>query len=397
MNMKRQKNYRQLRSKSSARNKLNEIKSRSVITDTRHSDTTVNAVNKDLFGEYAENPAYGEPPEDRFDNTPLPDFQFDRDEEFFGTALPENNSLTETKPFESQTTEKETFITVSEEVKQDSDSVIQEDVTAINITESVEPTPAATVETEPETEKPKVITSAPARFVSVKRRMAEEKHGAEKIRKQETTKQAVNKNTVVKKADSPARKKVGSMTYGLPPKFGQCTAIYNVERTVASIQKPATGNSVTEKKREVPSLNVRHASSFRSFVISTIQRLLEQQRFLALERESSTFLPLGPGTGKREETATNDTSALEKSQAGTTRWNNPLITAASTGLAHKAGAKGQKSNRVPGEKQPVTRSSLARGKSKPAPGSYELNAARITLMEARINAKAISGNMKMKW
>ena len=396
--MKRQKNYRQLRSKSSARNKLNEIKSRAVAPGARHSDATVNGANNSLFGEYTENPAYGEPPEDRFDNTPLPDFQFNWDEEFFGTASPGNNGLTETIAFESSAVEKEPVAIVNEDVKQDTDSGLQEDITAVNIAEPVEPAPAATVETEPEPVRPTIIPAAPARFVSVKRRMAEEKREVEKMRKPEATKPAVIKKSVVMKADSPAGKKFGSVAYGLPAKFGQSTTINKVERTVAAIQKPATGISGVGKKSEAPSLNVRHASSFRSFVISTIQRLMEQQRFLALERESSTFLPPGTGTGKPEVTAANDTSAKEKIPGGTTRWNNPLITAVSTGLAHQAGAKGQKNkNALPVEKQPATRSSLARGKAKPAPGSYELSAARITLMEARINARAISGNMRMKW
>ena len=396
--MKRQKNYRQLRSKSSARNKLSDIKSRAVAPDTRQSDATVNGANNSLFGEYTENPAYGEPPEDRFDNTPLPDFQFNWDEEFFGTASTENNVLTETIVFESPAVEKEPVAIVNEDAKQDTDSDFQEDITSVNIAEPVEPAPAATVETEPEPERPAVITAVPARFVSVKRRMAEEKRESEKMRKPEATKPAVIKKVFVKKADSPEGKKIRSVAYGLPAKLGQSTAINKVERTVANIQKPAKGTSGTEKKSEVPSLNVRHASSFRSFVISTIHRLMEQQRFLALERESSTFFPPVPGTGKREEPAANDTSAKENRPGGTTRWNNPLIAAASAGLAHQAGAKGQKNkNALPEEKQPATRSSLERDKPKPAPESYELNAARITLMEARINAKAISGNMRMKW
>jgi hypothetical protein len=151
-----------------------------------------------------------------------------------------------------------------------------------------------------------------------------------------------------------------------------------------------------EKKSEAPSLNVRHAPSFRSFVVSTIQKLMEQQRFLLSEPESSRFLAREFGIGKKEEPAISETSVQEKSQVGITRWNNPLIAAVSTGLGQ--GAKGKKSkSTLPGEKQPATRSSSKSTKSKPAPGSYELNAARITLMEARINAKAISSNMRMKW
>jgi hypothetical protein len=395
--MKRQKNYRQLRSKSSARNRLSEIKSRTVVPDTSQSDATAYAENNNLFDENTEKAAYGELPEDRFDNTPLPDFQFDWDEEFFGTASTGNNGLTESIPFELQPVE-EVQAATEAEVKQEAGSGIQEEITAVNIPEPAEPTPTATVETEPVQKNTVTVTAAPARFVSVKRQMTAEKREVEKMRKPEATKPAgkpgVINNTVVKKTDSPAGKK-GRVAYGLPAKYSQNTSSAAV-RTETVSQKPATGISGVEKMSEAPSLNVRHAPSFRSFVVSTIQRLMEQQRFLASEPESSRFLARELGIGKKEETESSDTSAQETGQVGNTRWNNPLIAAASTGLGQ--GAKGQKSNSaLPGEKQPATRSSSARGKSKPAPGSYELNAARITLMEARINAKAISGNMRMKW
>ncbi|KAF0193783.1 MAG: hypothetical protein FD166_3643 [Bacteroidetes bacterium] len=363
--MKRQKNYRQLRSKSSARNKLNEIKSRAVAPDTRHSGATVNGANNSLFSEYTEKPAYGEPPEDRFANMPLPDFQFNWDEEFFGTASPGNNGLTETIAFESPAVEKEPVAIINEDVKQDTDLVILEDLSAVNIAEPVEPAPAATVETKPEPVRPATVTAAPARFVSVKRQMAlaareaeKMRNPAEKVRTGENKlgstkpagKQGVIRKTVLKKADSSAGKKVQGVVYGLPAKFGQSTVINKVERALAAIQKPATGISGVGKKSETLSLSVRRVPSFRSFVISTIQRLMEQQRFLALERESSRFLAREPGTGKKEEPAVSDISAQEKIPGGTTRWNNPLIAAASTGLAHQAGAKGQKSkSALPGE------------------------------------------------
>ena len=407
--MKRQKNYRQLQRLSSARNRQNEIKSRAVAPGARHSGATVNGANSSLFGEYAEKPAYGEPPEGRFGNTPLPDFQFNWDEEFFGKESSGSKDFTETIPFEIQPAEEVQAATEDVKVKLEDGSGIHREITAVNIPGPAEPIVMATVETGTEKESTVTVVAATMRFVSVKRQLALAAREAEKMRKPaekvragenkpEATKPEVIKKAVVKKADSPAGKKVGSVPYGLPAKFGQNTVINKVERTVANIQKPATGISGTEKKSEVPSLNVRHASSFRSFVISTIHRLMEQQRFLAMERESSTLLARGTGTGKKEETEGSNTSAPESSQGGTTRWNNPLIAPASTGLGHRAGEKGQKRNSsLRGEKQPATRSSSVRAKSKPAPGNYELNAARITLMEARINARAISSNMRIKW
>jgi hypothetical protein len=333
LKMKRQKNYRKLRRLSPARNRLNEIKSRADAPDKRHSDATVYAENNSLFDENTEKAAYGEPPEDRFNNTPLPDFQFDWDEEFFGTALPDGNELKETIPFELRSVEEVQVTNEDAEVSQENVSVIQEKNNAVNIPEPAEQIP--TVETEPEQQSTVTVAAAPARFLSVKRQMALAAREAEKMKK-------------------------------------------------------------PEKKSEAPSLNVRHAPSFRSFVVSTIQKLMEQQRFLLSEPESSRFLAREFGIGKKEEPAISETSVQEKSQVGITRWNNPLIAAVSTGLGQGAKEKKSKSP-LPGEKQPATRSSSKSTKSKPAPGSYELNAARITLMEARINAKAISSNMRMKW
>jgi predicted transcriptional regulator len=339
--MKRQKNYRQLRGKSTARNRLNEIKSRAVASDINFSDAPVLGENIELFDEKTVTAAIGKPIEDRFEDTPIPEFQFDWDREFFGTASSGSNDFTETIPFELQAVDEVQATTEDAGIMIETSPEIQEEVTAVINAESVEPTPAATVETRPEQSSAATVKAEPARFVSVKRQMAFAAREAEKMR-------------------NPEEK--------------------------------------SDKKGETPSLNVRRAPSFRSFVVSTIQRLMDEQRFLASEPESSRFLARELGIGKKEEPEVSDTSAQEKSQGGFTRWNNPLIAASSNGLAHYAGAKGQKSNSsLPEEKQPVTRSSSAGAKLKPAPGSYELNAARITLMEARINARAISSNMRMKW
>jgi hypothetical protein len=364
--MKRQKNYRQLRSKSAARNRLNEIKSRPDVPVTRHSDATVQAPDKSLFDEHTEKPAYGEPPEDRFGNTPLPDFQFDWDEEFFGTASPDSHGMSETNPFERQEVDEEPVTVVNEEVKQDADSVIKEDVTAVNISESVAPATVATVETVPDQLKVEIVAAAPARFVSVKRQKAMTAMEAEKMKK--------------------------------PQQAGKTEGNAKV-RTKTASRTPATGISGAEKKSEAPALNVRRAPSFRSFVISTIHRLMEEQRFLISEPESTRFLSRELGTGKREEPAASNTGAGETGQGGTTRWDKPYKPAASKSLSYNAGAKLQKSysSRSANEKPSATRSSKAGDKTKPAPGSYQLNAARFTLMEAMINAKAISGNMRMKW
>jgi hypothetical protein len=403
MKMKRQKNYRQLRSKSSARNRLSEIKSRTVVPGTRHSDATVNELNQGLFGEDAEKPAYGEPPEDRFDNTPLPDFQFDWDEEFFGTASPGSTGLTETIPLGFQSAGEEPAETENTEVNVETGFEMQEEITVVNIAEPVEPIPAATVETEPVQVKVEIVTATPVRFVSVKRQMALAAREAEKMRKPaeqkkagtkkpETTKSGGKKeviyNTAAKKADMGKGKKAGSFNYGLPAKLRQNATMSFAAESAG--QKPETGNSAVPKKSGTPSLNVRHTPSFRSFVISTIQKLIEQKGFSGWEQE---LLSPEPETGIRQEPVDN-----EPGGGGITRWNNPLLASSSAGLGHTAGKIGKKSNSsLPGEKQPATRSSLARGKSKPAPKSYQLNAARFTLMEAMLNAKAVSGNMKMKW
>lgn len=398
--MKRQKNYRQLRGKSTARNRLNEIKSRAVALDINLSDAQVLGENSELFDEKTVTAAIGKPIEDRFEDTPIPEFQFDWDREFFGTESSGSNDFTETIPFELQAIDEVQATTEDANIMVEISTEIQEEITAVNITEPIEPAPAATVETKPEQNSAATLTAEPARFVSVKRQMAFAAREAEKMRNPEATKRTVKPaeiGTTIKKADSPAGKKVWGAAYGLPAKNRQGAA--NIPaRTETTGLKPATGNSVADKKSEAPSLNVRRAPSFRSFVVSTIQRLMDEQRFLASEPESSRFLARELGIGKKEETEGSYTSAQEISQGGTTRWNNPLIAASSNGLAHYAGAKGQKSNSsLPEEKQPATRSSSAGAKSKPASGSYELNAARITLMEARINARAISSNMRMKW
>jgi hypothetical protein len=398
--MKRQKNYRQLRGKSTARNRLNEIKSRAVASDINLSDAAVHGENSELFDEKSVKAAIGEPIEDRFDNVPFLDYQFDWDEKFFETASSGSNDFTETIPFELQAVDEVQATTEDAGIMVKISPEIQEEITAVINAESVKPTPAATVETRPEQNSAATIKAEPARFVSVKRQMAFAAREAEKMRNPEVTKRAVKPGEIgktIKKADSTAGKKVWGAAYGLPAKNRQIAA--NIPaRTETTGQNPATSISVAEKKSEAPSLNVRRAPSFRSFVVSTIQRLMDEQRFLASEPESSRFLARELGIGKKEETEVSNTSAQKTGRSGTTRWNNPLIAASSNGLAHYTGAKGQKSNSsLPEEKQPATRSSSASAKLKPAPGSYELNAARITLMEARINARAISSNMRMKW
>lgn len=343
--MKRQKNYRQLRSKSPARNRLNEIKSRAVAPDKHPTDAPVYGENNNFFDEFTDKAVTGEPHEDHFDNVPFLDYQFDWDEKFFETASSGSNDFTETIPFELQTVVEVHSSTEEAAVKMEVGSGVHEEITAVHIAEPIKPTPLAKVENEPVQNGTASVTAspAPARYVSVKRQMALAAREAEKVRK-------------------PAEK------------------------------------VKTVKKSEAPSLNVRRAPSFRSFVISTIHRLMEEQRFLASEPESSRFLSRELGIGKKEEPEGGNISAQETGQGGTTRWNNPLIMAASKGWALHKGVKGQKSNSsLPLEKQPATRRNSASAKTQPAPVSYKLNAAKISLMEAKINARAISSNMRMKW
>ena len=408
--MKRQKNYRQLRGKSLARNRLNEIKSRAATPEIRFSETQFQAINNSLFDTVAENPAYGEPPEDRFTNAPLPEFQFDWDEEFFGSATTGNDGLTEKFSSDFPPAGEAPVTSEKAEMTPDESRVIPEETAAGNNTEPGETTITVTFETEPEPQSTVTVTPTQVRFVSVKRQKALAAREAEKLRKpakrggtpenkpearNPSRNPAVFSNTVVTKTDLPAGNKGRGTLFGFAAKTSQNIAGESF-RIKSSGQKPEKGISGVEKPSEAPSLIVRRAPSFRSFVISTIHRLMEEQRFLALERESSRLLAREPGTGTKEEPANSETSIPEKSETGFTRWNNPLATAASGGLMRGKNRPGN-NNTLPTEKQPATRSSLVRGKPKPAPGSYELNAARITLMEARINAKAISGNMRMKW
>ncbi len=359
--MKRQKNYRQLRSKSAARNRLNEIKSRTDTPVARQSNTSVQPPDKSLFDETPEKPDYGEPPEDRFSNTPLPDFQFDWDEEFFGTASPGSNGAMETIAFEIQPVEEKPEITLNEGLKQDTVSLIQTETTGNNIPETIEPAPVA-IEIQPERKSFVNDISTPARFVSVKRQKAIEAKEAEK-----TKKTSKHENSGVK--------------------------------AKSTRQKPASGISEVETKSGPSSLNVRRTPSFRSFVISTIRRLMEEQRFLASEPESSRFLMRELATSKPEEPAESGSNTREPAQGGATRWNKPLNPAASASLGYNAGAKLQKSysSKSKGEKPSPKQNKPAGAKSKLPDESFKLNTARFNLMEALINARAITGNMKMKW
>jgi hypothetical protein len=360
MNMKRQKNYRQLRSKSAARNRLNEIKLRTDATVKRQPDATVQPQGKSLFDEIPEKPDYSEPPEDRFSNMPLPDFQFKWDEEFFGIAQPDGNEVTETFQVETSSVAEKPETSANEGINQDTDSLIEIETSAVNISETVEPAPF-TIEIQPDLRSSVAETITPARFVSVKRRKAIESGKNEKTKKTLT-----RGNTQV--------------------------------QTKTTQQKTATGISKVETKSGPSPLNVRHTPSFRSFVISTIRRLMEEQRFFVSGPESSRFLFRELETGKTKEPPAGDITG-EIVQVGATRWNKPFKQAALKSLANNTGAKPQKSYSVKfrGERSSLKHIKPAGGKSKSTDENYKLNIARFNLMEAMINARAISSNMKMKW
>jgi hypothetical protein len=164
----------------------------------------------------------------------------------------------------------------------------------------------------------------------------------------------------------------------------------SIRQPVPSNQYPVTSNHLSNAKshRTDPTDYVRSMPAFRSFVVSTIRRLIEEQRFLSAEPESSRFLARELGVemwseGQRAEG--REQRARSKEQ----RVERSSILIPST---RDTGARSKEQRITSNQQRATSNKQRATGN-----GQNNLNRERFALMEAMINAKSLYSNMRIRW